>query len=74
MKIKTTEAKVIKGLEEIEEAGGIVDWKKQKVKARGIVAEYGFNRDTEVLTVNIIDKPFFATESMIEEKLTEYFN
>lgn len=74
MKIETTQEKVNEGINEIESNGGSVDRDEQVVRIQGVVAEYGFNKETGILIVNILDKPWLASESMIEGKIQEYFS
>ena len=77
MKINTTIEKFHEGISTIRKMGGdvTVDYldstSEGKVEAEGVTAKFEFNQGD--LTIKIIDKPFFATDSMIEDKINEFF-
>lgn len=75
MRIKTTLDKLNKGLVAIRSKGGRVSIYDDggDVSISGVSASFDFDHDTDILTVTIIDKPWLATDSMIEEKIREFF-
>ena len=75
MKIKTTLDKVNEGLNLIQKKGGSVRVQDTKgsVSISGVEARFSFDVDTDILTVVIDDKPWLASESMIEGKIREFF-
>ena len=73
MQIETTEEKVQEGLDAIITAGGTINNESQTAKIKGVTAEYGYNKEKGILTVNIIDKPWLATDSMIETEINKFF-
>lgn len=76
IKIKTTFDKVNEGLNLIKRQGGDVYSKDTagSVSISGVEARYSFDIGTEILTVAIDDKPWLASDSMIEDKIREFFN
>jgi hypothetical protein len=74
MKIKTTLEKVNEGLVLIQDEGGDVrvDGSEGRVKISGVDA--GFSFDDGVLTIEIYDKPWLASDSMIESEIKNFFN
>jgi len=75
MKIKTTMEKVNEGLNLIQEGGGRVEVNGTagNVSISGVEARFLFDLDTDILTVVIDDKPWLASDSMIEGKIREFF-
>ena len=75
MNIKTTERKVDEGIKMIQEQGGKVKGNVTdgSAKIQGVSARFQWRPLTSTLTVVIDDKPWFATNSMIEEKIKEFF-
>lgn len=75
MKIKTTMDKVNEGLNLIRKEGGDVEVNGMagNVSVSGVEARFLFDIDTDILTVVIDDKPWLASESMIEGKIREFF-
>ena len=43
------------------------------VSISGVKARFAFDHETDILTVVIDDKPWLASESMIKEKINEFF-
>lgn len=76
MKIKTTIDKVNYGLNLIIREGGsvLVEETAGSVSISGVEARFHFDIDTDILTVVIDDKPLLASESMIEDKIKEFFS
>lgn len=76
MKIKTTLGKLNEGLALIQREGGDVNVKDSNgsVSISGVEARFSFDRDTDILTVTIDDKPWLASDSMIEGKVREFFS
>ena len=74
MKIQTTLKKVNEGLELIQQEGGKVDIDGGggRVQIQGVDATFEF--DEGVLTVQINDKPWLASDSMIENEIKKFFN
>lgn len=74
MKIKTTLDRVNEGLALIQRKGGDVDVNGSggRVQISGVDASFSFSEG--VLTVQINDKPFLASDSMIESEIKKFFN
>ena len=73
MRIQTTLEKVNEGLALIQQKGGDVDVDGSggRVQISGVDASFSF--DDGVLTVQINDKPWLASESMIESEIKKFF-
>lgn len=74
MKIKTTLEKVNEGIKLIQQKGGKVniDGSEGRVQVQGVDATFAFNDN--VLTVQINEKPWLASDSMIETEIKKFFN
>lgn len=75
MKIKTTLEKLNEGLALIQREGGDVNvnGSNGSVSISGVEARFSFDQDSDILTVAIDDKPWLASDSMIEGKIREFF-
>lgn len=75
MQIKTTLEKVNEGLELIRQRGGDVSIQGSNgsVSISGVEARFSFDQDNDILTIAIDDKPWLASDSMIEGKIREFF-
>jgi len=75
MKIKTTFEKVNEGLRTIQKNGGrvAISGSGGSVSIQGVKARFHFDQDTDILQVVIDDKPWLASNAMIEEKISEFF-
>lgn len=75
MKIKTTLDKLNEGLALITQEGGdvSVNGSNGSVSVSGVEARFSFDQDTDILTIAIDDKPWLASDSMIENKINEFF-
>lgn len=75
MTIKTTLEKVNEGIKAIQRNGGrvIIRGDDGTVYISGVEARFTFHQETGDLTVVIDDKPWLASDSMIEEKINEFF-
>lgn len=76
MKIKTTADKVNEGIAAIQRNGGSVQSSggKGSVSISGVEARFAWDSENEILTVVIDDKPWLASESMIENKINDFFS
>lgn len=76
MKLKTTFDKINEGLTLIRSKGGSVqiDGRQGRVSISGVKARFAFDAENDILTVVIDDKPWLASNSMIEEKIKEFFS
>ncbi|MCP6727317.1 MAG: hypothetical protein KJI69_04910 [Patescibacteria group bacterium] len=68
-KIQTTQEKVLEGENLIRQNGGSVV--RNSFEISGVSGRYSFEDGT--LTINISDKPWLASWSMIEQKVNEFF-
>ena len=75
MKIKTTLEKVNVAVDEIRANGGSVriNGTAGSFSIRGVEGRFNFSEGDGVLTVAIDDKPWLASEEMIEEKVRDFF-
>lgn len=75
MQIKTTLEKVNEGLELIRQSGGDVSIQGSNgsVSISGVDARFSFDQDNDILAIVIDDKPWLASDSMIEGKIREFF-
>lgn len=73
MKIQTTAEKVNKALEKIREVGEVsVDGNGGSFSAKGVEGRFSYSDG--VLTIKIDDKPWLASDSMIESEINKFFN
>jgi len=74
MEIRATLEEVQEGLEKLETIGSVetLDGTEGRVSVNGVEAHFIFEDD--ILTIKIIDKPFFISESYIEGEIKKYFN
>lgn len=75
MRINTTLEKLNEGIETIRKNGGRVgiDGSSGSVSIQGVIASFDFDQESGVLNVRIMDKPWLASEGMIEDKIQEFF-
>jgi len=75
MKIKATLEKVNEALNKIKEVGNIaVNGSEGSFSAKGVEGRFSFDQENEILTVVIDDKPWLASDSMIESEIKKFFN
>ena len=69
-------AKVNEGLNLIQQKGGEVSVRDTvgSVSISGVEARFSFDVNTDILTVTIDDKPWLASDEMIEGKVKEFFS
>jgi len=73
MKIKTTAKKVSEALRNIQEIGSVYSEDNSgSFSVEGV--EGRFSYDDGILTIVIDDKPWLASESMIEDEIRKFFN
>ncbi|GAI78906.1 unnamed protein product [marine sediment metagenome] len=68
--LQTTQEKVLEGERLIKENEGII-YEDNSFEISGVNGSYHFEND--VLTINITNKPWLASWSMIEEKIKQFF-
>ena len=74
MQIKTTLDKVNEALAKISEVGSVsVLGSGGSFSAKGVVGRFTYNQDLEILTIIIDDKPWLASDSMIENEIRKFF-
>ena len=75
MKIKTTADKIDYGIMLIRSEDGTVkfDGTRGRVSIKGVVASFTWDSESETLHINILDKPWLATQSMIETEINKFF-
>lgn len=76
MKIETTESEVYKGIKKLRESGAEVytNGMGGKVSVQGVKADYYFDKDINILSIKITDKPWLVSLDYVEQKIKEYFN
>ena len=73
MQIKTTAGKVNKALEKMNEEGEVeFDGNDGSFDIKGVEGRFNWNGE-DTLTIIIDDKPFFASNSMIENAINKFF-
>lgn len=73
MKIQTTADKVNEALAKIREVGDVsVDGNGGSFSAKGVEGRFSYNGG--ILTIVIDDKPWLASDSMIENEIRKFFN
>ena len=72
IKIKTTHEKTLEALNLIVKKWGRVDTNKQSFAIQWVKGRYGFGDG--VLSIVIDDKPWLATDAMIEKEIYKFFN
>jgi len=74
MRIKATREKINEALKKIDEVGNItVNGSKGSFSAKGVKGRFSFDSEDEILTIVIDDKPWLASESMIENEIRKFF-
>lgn len=75
MKIQTTLEKVNEALSKIGEVGEVsVNGSAGNFSAKGVEGRFNFDQEDEILTIVIDDKPWLASNSMIESEIKKFFN
>lgn len=76
MKIKTTLEKVNNALNKIRQVGGetIVNGSNGSFDVKGVEGRFSWDSESEILTILIDDKPWLASDSMIESEIKKFFN
>ena len=76
MKIKTTLEKVNEALEKIRKVGGdtSVNGSKGSFDVKGVEGRFAWDGEEEILTIVIDDKPWLASDSIIENEIRKFFN
>jgi len=73
MKIQATKEKVNEALKKISEIGHVsVSDNVGSFSAKGVEGRFSYQGD--ILTIVIDDKPWLASESMIENEIRKFFN
>jgi len=72
LKIKTTHDKTLEALNLIAQKWGRVDTNQQSFSIQWVKGRYAFGDG--VLTIVIDDKPWLATDAMIEREIKKFFN
>ena len=72
LKIKTTIDKLYEALNLIVQKWGRVDIYEQSFAIQWVKGRYSFNDGT--LSIIINDKPWLATDAMIEREIKKFFN
>lgn len=70
LQYNTTESKTNEGLAMIQDQGGTF-YTDNSFSFKGVEGDYLF--ESGLLTININSIPFLASESMIEDKVDEFF-
>lgn len=74
MKIKTNLQKVNEALSKIREKGdALVYGSSGSFKVMGVKGNFKWDKETETLTIIITDKPWLASQSMIENEINKFF-
>lgn len=75
MKIRATIDKVNQALSKIRSVGQVsINGTNGSFSAKGVEGRFSYDTESEVLTIVIDDKPFFASSSMIENEIKKFFN
>lgn len=76
MKIETNLDKINEALNKIRGAGGVVSIKDSvgAFSIKGVDGRFEFNQNTNILEIVVDDKPFLASDSMIENEINKFFN
>ena len=73
MKIKATAEKVNEALQKIQQVGSVSSKdNKGSFSAKGVNGRFSY--DDGILTIVIDDKPWLASDSMIENEIRKFFN
>ena len=74
MKIKATVDQVNKALAAIRKAGELqMEGSSGSFSVKGVEGRFMYDQDEEMLTIRIDDKPWLASESMIESEIRKFF-
>lgn len=74
MKIKTSLDKVNEALHKIKQVGYVSENDSQgSFSVKGVEGRFLYDKDTEILTIVIDDKPWLASDSMIETEIKKFF-
>ena len=74
MKISATLDKVNKAFSKIQDVGTVqIDWSKWSFSVKWVEWRFSYDQDTEELQIVIDDKPWLASESMIENEIKKFF-
>lgn len=80
MKVKATISQLNDALEKIRSVGGVAIVRKQSdsqaggsFDVKGVEGLFNFDKQEEVLTITILDKPWLASDAMIEEEIKKFF-
>lgn len=75
IKIKVPQKKFDEALIKLRSAGEVsFDGNAGSFDVSGVEGRFLYDEDASGLTIVIDDKPFFASDSMIEKKIREFFN
>jgi len=75
MKVKATLEKVNEALNKIQQVGSVkVNGSQGSFSAKGVDGRFSFDKENEILTIVIDDKPWLASDSMIENEIKKFFN
>lgn len=74
MKIKTKLEKVNEALSKIRDVGSVfVEGSSGNFSAKGVKGRFSYSQEDEILTIVIDDKPWLASDSMIEDEIKKFF-
>lgn len=74
IKIKTTIGKVNEALLKIQNVGSVsVNGTQGSFSAKGVEGRFEFDSESETLSIVIDDKPWLASDSMIESEIRKFF-
>lgn len=74
MKIKATLEKVNEAIKRIGQVGDVsVNGSSGSFSAKGVDGRFAYDQASETLTIVIDDKPWLASDSMIESEIKKFF-
>ena len=75
MKINATLKKVNDALSKIQDVWRVdIDWSKWSFTVKWVEWRFSYDQDSEILTIVIDDKPWLASEEMIEWEIRKFFS
>ena len=74
MKIKATLGKLNEALSKIQDVGSVkLDGQKWSFRVKWVEWRFAYDQQSEILTIVIDDKPWLASEEMIEDEIKKFF-
>jgi hypothetical protein len=75
MRIRATLEQVNEAIQKIRQDGGTVYIEESagSIEARGVRVSFTFDQEEQILAVQILDKPWLASDSMIEDAIRNFF-